>query len=135
MVAPVQPVPAVPPTEVPPKAKRRSFSVQDRLRILAAADACSNRGDLGALLRKEGIYSSLLSTWRKQRKNGLLSSVSPAKRGPAPTSSPDAALIAELKAQLANALSRAERAESLVELQKKIAELLGKPLPGSSEPR
>jgi len=123
---------AVPPTEVASKAKRRTFSVKEKLRILREADACP-RGEVGALLRREGIYSSHLCDWRQARDRGELSVVVPVRRGPKPAPrDPDAERIAELEKQLAQAIARAEHAEALVDLQKKIAALLGKPLPDSS---
>jgi transposase len=123
---------AGPPTEVSSKAKRRTFSVKEKLRILRAADACP-RGEVGALLRREGIYSSHLCDWRKARDSGELSVAAPARRGPKPGPwDPSAERIVELEKQLARAVARAEHAEALVDLQKKIAALLGKPLPDSS---
>lgn len=67
-----------------PGAKRRTFSKAEKLRILAAADACTAPGDVGALLRREGIYSSHLATWRKQRQLATESQLLERKRGPKP---------------------------------------------------
>jgi transposase-like protein len=122
--------PVVPPTEVRPKAKRRSFTAEYKRRILAEADACTKPGEVGALLRREGLYSSHLTEWRGLRKQGELAALTPKKRGPEPTPPPDPRdrEIEELKRQLAKANLRAERAEALVEIQKKVAALLGTPL-------
>jgi transposase-like protein len=115
-----------PQTEVTPKAKRRSFSAQYKLRILEEADQATQPSQIGALLRREGLYSSLLSTWRRQREKGQLRALSAKKRGPKPT--PDAALVREL-AQLRQQNERLEKklkkAELIIEVQKKVSELLG----------
>jgi hypothetical protein len=97
--------------------------------MLEKADRCGP-GELGELLRKEGLYSSHLTTWRAQRAEGTLAGLAPKKRGrkPAPKN-PLAAEVARLQRELRRALARAERAEGLVELQKKVAELLGRELP------
>jgi transposase len=118
------------PTEVSPKATRRRFSVDDKIRILREADACANeKGGIAALLRREGIYSSHLGTWRRQRDSGQFGP-SPRKRGPvATTPDPRDKQIAELERRARRAEARADRAERLVELQKKVSELLGIPLP------
>lgn len=119
--------PVVPPTEVQPKAKRRTFSAEYKARILAEADACTKPGEVGALLRREGLYSSHLTEWRGLREQGELEALAPKKRGPVPAPQPDARdrEIEELKRQLAKANARADRAEALVEIQKKVAALLG----------
>jgi transposase-like protein len=126
--------PVVPPTEVRPKAKRRRFSAEFKRRILAEADACTKPGEVGALLRREGLYSSHLTEWRGLRERGELGALAPKKRGPAPAAAPDARdrEVDDLKRQLAKATIRAERAEALIEIQKKVAALLGTPL---EEPR
>ena len=119
--------PVVPPTEVHPKAKRRAFSAEYKARILREADAFAEPGEVGALLRREGLYSSHLTEWRKVRKQAEIDALAPKKRGPVPAPPPDARdrEIEELKRQLAKANIRAERAEALVEIQKKVAALLG----------
>jgi transposase len=125
--------PVVPPTEVRPKAKRRSFTAEYKSRILAEVDACTKPGEVGALLRREGLYSSHLTEWRGLRKQAELAALAPKKRGPEPAPPPDSRdrEIEELKRQLAKANLRAERAEALVEIQKKVAALLGTPLEDS----
>jgi transposase-like protein len=126
--------PVVPPTEVRPKAKRRTFSASYKARILAEADKCTEPGKVGALLRREGLYSSHLTEWRAARKQGELEALEPKKRGPVPAPQPDARdrEIEELKRQLAKVTIRAERAEALVDIQKKVAALLATP---PEEPR
>jgi transposase len=123
-----------PETEVLAKAKRRTFSAKEKLRILRLADACKAPGELGALLRKEGLYSSGLSSWRKARERGELDGLTPKKRGPqATTPDPRDKKIAELERALAKLEARAKRAEALVEVQKKVSELLGIQLPARDE--
>jgi transposase len=120
-------------TEVLAKAKRRRFTAKEKIRILRLADACAP-GEQGALLRKEGIYSSTLSSWRAARARGELDALAPKKRGPKPTApDPRQMEIAELKRALAKSEARAKRAEALVEVQKKVSVLLGIALPGSDE--
>ena len=117
-------------TEVSAKAARRRFTKDDKVRILREADACDGqRGAVAALLRREGIYSSHLSTWRNQRDAGQFGP-SPKKRGPvAKAPDPRDKQLAELERRALRAEARADRAERLVELQKKVSELLGIPLP------
>jgi transposase len=106
--------------------RRRRFSAAYKLKIVDEADECSKPGDLGALLRREGLYSSHLATWRRARDQGELAETPKRGRKPKPVD-PNAKRVAELERQLAKATARAERAEALVELQKKVAALLGKP--------
>jgi transposase len=120
-------------TEVTEKAKRRSFSSEEKRRILDEADACTKRGELGALLRREGIYSSHLIVWRKARARGEASGLAPKKRGPEKRSDERDQRIAELEREVAKLKTRAERAEALVELQKKVSEILGIALPKNEE--
>ncbi|MBL8911434.1 MAG: helix-turn-helix domain-containing protein [Archangium sp.] len=121
-------------TEVTDKPKRRHFTAQEKLAFLKRADACTKVGELGALLRSEGIYSSSLASWRRARDLGELDALKPKKRGPKAVV-PDARdkEIAELKRALAKADARAKKAEALVELQKKVSELLGIQLPKEDE--
>lgn len=120
--------------EVLAKATRRRFSAEYKLKILREADACTQPGDLGALLRREGLYSSNLTTWRAQRERGELLGLTPKRRGPAPKAkNPLAAKVAALEREVTRQTARAARAEALVELQKKVAELLGTPLPRNGE--
>lgn len=109
--------------EVVPKAKRRNFSAEYKLRILAEADACTERGDIGALLRREGLYSSHLDKWRMQRQRGVLRALAPQKRGP--KVDPQAAEIARLRRENERLQVRLEQAETIIEVQKKLSSLLG----------
>ena len=122
--------PVVPPTEVRPKRKRRTFSAEFKRRVLAEIDACSKPGEIGAVLRREGLFSSHLVEWRAVRARGELQALAPKKRGPEAAPAPDARAreIDDLKRQLAKATIRAERAEALIDIQKKVAALLGTPL-------
>ena len=86
---------AMPNTEVVAKAKRKRFTAAEKLRILREVEACHGSGEIGALLRREGIYSSYLTTWRKQRALGELDGLSPHKRGPKPN--PEALELAKLR--------------------------------------
>ncbi len=122
--------PVLPPTEVRPKGKRRTFSAEFKRGILAEIDACTKPGEIGAVLRREGLFSSHLVEWRAVRARGELEALAPKKRGPEAAPAPDARAreIDDLKRQLAKATIRAERAEALIEIQKKVAALLGTPL-------
>ncbi len=121
----------VPEVEVDPKAQRRQFSAKYKLDILRRAEACTAPGSLGAMLRAEGLYSSHLATWRRQRDAGELAGLTPKKRGRKRIEI-DARdrKITEQAREIARLTARAERAEALVELQKKVASLLGTPLEG-----
>jgi transposase len=124
--------PDVPEVEVVAKATRRRFTAEYKLKILREAEARTAPGAIGALLRREGLYSSNLTTWREQRQRGELAGLTPKKRGPSPTSkNPLAGKVAALERAVTRLTARAERAEALVELQKKVAELLGTALPQS----
>ena len=116
-------------TEVTEKAKRRTYPLEYKRRIVKEADACKLPGAVGALLRREGLYSSHLAKWRESRDRGELALGAKArKRGPkAGVPDPNARRIAELERENARLLKRAERAEGIVEVQKKVAALLGRP--------
>jgi transposase len=118
-------------TEVPEKAKRRTFPVEYKLRIVKEADACAGPGEIGALLRREGLYSSNLVSWRQARDRGELAPGAKAKkRGPKGTApDPRDKKIAEMERQIAKLTTRAERAEAIAEIQKKLAALFGRPFP------
>lgn len=120
--------------EVVAKATRRRFSAEYKLKILRDADACKKPGDIGALLRREGLYCSNVKTWRKQRRTGELVGLAQKKRGPAPKAkNPLAAKMAALEREVARQKARAERAEALVDLQKKVSEILGIELKSNAE--
>ena len=114
-----------PPTEVPEKARRRTFTAEYKRRILREADNAKKAGDVAALLRREGLYSSHLVDWRKARERGELAGGTK-PRGPAPQPAPDARdlRIAELERENAKLDKRARRAEAMVALQKKVALLM-----------
>jgi len=120
--------------EVMAKATRRRFSAAYKLKILRDAEACTQPGELGALLRREGLYFSNVRTWRAQRQAGELGGLAPKQRGPIPqVKNPLAATVAVLEREVTRQRARAERAEALVELQKKVSELLGIALPRNGE--
>ncbi len=122
--------------EVLAKASRRRFSAEYKLKILREAEVCTAPGAIGALLRREGLYSSNLTTWRQQRERGELLGLTPKKRGPAPQAkNPLATKVAALEREVTRQKARAERAEALVALQNKVAQLLGTGLPQSDEKR
>ena len=126
-----------PAIEVVAKATRRRFTVEYKRKIVREADACKTSGAVGALLRREGLYSSHLTTWRAARERGKLAgapnATNPAcgvtKRGPVRrVADPRDKRITELERERTRWQQRAERAEALVELQKQMAALLGTPL-------
>lgn len=121
-------------TGVSPTRTRRQFTATYKLQILAAADACTKPGELGALLRREGLYSSHLAMWRAAQRRGDLQGPTK-RRGPAPsTVDPSRKQIVELERALAKATARAERAELIIDAQKKFSQLLGLTLPPHDEP-
>src|SRR5437667_1152109 len=116
-------------TEVVAKAQRRRFTAEYKRRIVREADRCTKPGELGALLRREGLYSSHLTSWRAARDRGELAGLAPKARGPkASPPDPRDKKIAEQEREIVRWKQRAERAEALVELPKKVAALLGAPL-------
>ena len=120
----------IPDPAVPEKPVRRRFLAEYKLRMLREADRCTMPGQLGALLRREGLYSSHLTTWRQQRDEGTLAGLTPKRRGR--KASPDAPLIAEnqrLKRETQRLEARLRQAETIIEVQKKLSEILGIPLP------
>ena len=132
------PLRVVPPAEsadpeVAERAARRRFPAEYKLQILRQADACASPGEVGALLRREGLYSSHLTTWRRQREQGSLAALSPKKRGrPAVPPSPLARRVAELERDNARLTQRLQQAETIIAVQKKLSEALGIPLtPGN----
>ena len=116
----VAPVP--PDSEVPARHARRRFTTAYKLEILRKADACVRPGELGALLRREGLYSSHLVTWRRQREHGL----TPKTRGRKPTAGDPR--LKKLEQENRRLTSRLQHAEAVITFQKKVAELLGIPL-------
>ena len=116
-------------TEVTAKAQRRRFSAAEKLRVLREADRCTKPGELSALLRREGLYSSHLSTWRAARTRGELAGLTPRRRGPQakPVDPRDKKLVEQAR-EIARLQARLERAEGLIAVQQKVAQLLGIPL-------
>jgi transposase-like protein len=117
--------------EVKPATPRRRFSAKEKLRILEEADACTEPGEIGALVRREGIYASYLSRWRKAREQGQLDGLSAKKRGPKRTA--DRELTEEnaaLRREIERLQTRLEQAETIIEVQKKLSQLLGLETPG-----
>ena len=117
--------PAIPDPEVVLKPKRRQFTADYKRRILQEADACTQPGEIGALLRREGLYSSHLTTWRQQRQRGELQGLAPAKRGR--KADPQAREVARLQRENARLQAQVERAELIIDVQKKLSQLLGRP--------
>jgi transposase len=115
-----------PDPEVPEAKPRRRFTAHYKLRILEEADACRGQGQLGALLRREGLYSSNLTTWRKQRSQGILNSLSPKQRGrKAKEKNPLTERVAELERETQRLRHKLKQAETIMEVQKKVSQLLG----------
>jgi transposase len=122
--------------EVSAKAQRRRFTAEYKRRILKETEGCRKPGELGALLRREGLYTSHLSAWRSARARGELAGLTPRRRGPKPRRpDPNARRILELEGEVRRLRARAERAEALVDVQKKLSQLLGIELPGSNGER
>ncbi len=122
---------------VSPTPSRRRFTRSYKQRVLTEATRCTKPGELGALLRREGLYSSHLAAWRAAERRGDFVTGTPTRRrGPAPVPvDPSVKRVAELERQLAKATARAERAEALVEVQKKVAALLEHLHPSSDDAR
>jgi transposase len=111
--------------EVVPRARRRRFSKADKRRILAAADRCTQPGEIGALMRREGVYSSSLSTWRRQRDVADLAALAPQKRGPKiDAARVDALQIARLTRERDKLKVELDKANLVIAVQKKVAALL-----------
>lgn len=108
-------------TEVTAKAVRRQFSAAYKLRILQEAEVCS-KGEVGALLRREGLYSSHLTTWRRQQAAGQLAGLTPKPRGPKPN--PEAEELKKLRKENERLQRRLQQAEAIIEAQKKLSQLL-----------
>lgn len=115
----------VPDPEVVVKAQRRHFTAEYKRRVLQEADACTQHGEIGALLRREGLYSSHLNTWRRQRAHGERQGLTPAKRGR--KADPQAAEIVRLQRETERLTAQLVRAELIIEVQKKVSQLLGLP--------
>jgi transposase len=113
---------SIPNPEVPAKAKRRTFTAEYKMRILAEADSCTEPGAIGALLRREGLYSSHLTTWRRQREASGLAGLAPQKRGR--SQDEQAAEMAQLQRENARLRQQLDQAELIIAAQKKLAQAL-----------
>lgn len=131
VAAPVSPSP-----ELSDRPRRRTFTAQDKLRILAETDRVTETGGIGAILRREGLYSSALTDWRRQRDAGAFTALVPGKRGPKTAEpNPLSAEVTALQRDNARLTLRLTRAEAIIDIQKKVAALLGIPLrPSDGEP-
>ena len=128
------PAPVAASPELAARPRRRTFTAQDKLRILAETDRAAETGGIGAVLRREGIYSSTLTDWRRLRDAGTLGALTPAKRGPtAARANPLAAEVALLQRDVAQLTRSLARAEAIIAVQKKLADLLGIPLTPSGD--
>ena len=129
--------PPAPPSEVVERAHRRRFSAEYKQRILRAVDqslAAGEEGAVGALLRREGLYSSHLTSWRKQRERGELAGLTPRKRGrKSKPRNPLATEVERLQRQVARLEGDLEKARIVIAVQKKVAALLGNPIPDDPE--
>ena len=115
--------------EVVARAKRRRFTAEYKRRILALADTAKAEGNLGALLRREGLYSSLLVTWRREREAGILEGLAPQKRGPKVKADPLAGEYQKLQRENERLTEQLRKAQIVIDVQKKVATLLGRLLP------
>jgi transposase len=114
----------VPNPEVPEKASRRSYTAEYKRRILREAADCKEQGQVGALLRREGLYSSNLTAWRHQVERGTLDALSSKKRGPkAQKTDPSVRHIAEQEKEIHKLQAKLRKAELIIDAQKKIAEI------------
>ena len=129
---PTQPAtnhPSTPDSEVLEKALRRKYPGEYKLRMLQEAETCTLPGQLGALLRREGLYSSHLTTWRRQKEQGMLDALSPKKRGPKTLKrNPLALKVAQLEREIQRLQQKLQQAETIIEVQKKISEILQIPI-------
>lgn len=124
---PEQGVTVTPPNpEVPEKPVRRRFTAEYKLDILHQADLCTEPGSLGALLRREGLYSSNLTSWRRQRDEGTLAALKPKQRGRKAAAPDSVALENErLRKENARLAKRLKQAELIIDVQKKVSQILG----------
>jgi transposase len=111
-------------TEIRERAQRRRFTKEYKLRILQEADRCTKAGETGALLRREGLYSSHLTNWREQRLKGTLKALE-RKRGPKPKRTSEEAELEQLRRDNARLREKLRKAEKIIEVQKKLSEVLG----------
>jgi transposase-like protein len=119
---------AHPDPEVVVQAQRRRFTAEYKQRILAETDHAKGSGSIGALLRREGLYSSLLATWRRERDAGVLQVLTPQKRGPKLKRDPLAEENQQLRRETQRLAEELRKAEIVIDIQKKVATLLGRPI-------
>lgn len=122
--------PMVPDPEVNGKPRRRTFTAQYKLKILKEAEGCTKSGEVGALLRREGLYSSHLAHWRREYEQGALKGLGTKKRGRKPKPlgrGPLVRQVAKLQKENETLQKRLRQAEAIIEIQKKACELLGVP--------
>jgi transposase len=117
-----------PDPEVAAQAKRRRFTGEYKQRILAEVDQAKGSGGIGILLRREGLYSSLLATWRREREAGVLQALTPQKRGPKSKRDPVAEENQQLRRETQRLTEELRKAEIVIDIQKKVATLLGRPI-------
>ena len=130
----VVPAPDAASPEISDRPRRRTFTAQDKLRILAETDRAAEAGGVGAILRRESLYSSTLTDWRRQRDAGAFGALVPLKRGRKTAAvNPLAAELAVSQRDVARLTRRLARAEAIIDVQKKVAELLGIPLAQSDD--
>ena len=124
------PLASRPDPEVVAKPKRRTYTAEYKLGILQEVEAAAvTRGGIGVLLRREGLYSSLLATWRRERANGILEALTPQKRGPKSKRNPMEEENQKLRRQNARLAEDLRKAHIIIDVQKKVAALLGHPIP------
>lgn len=117
-----------PDPEVPVKKPRRKFTAKYKLRILQEVENCTEPGEIGALLRREGLYSSNLTNWRRQKEQGILQGMTPKKRGrKAKEKNPLAQKVAELERENRRLQGKLKKAEIIIDVQKKISQILQEP--------
>src|ERR1700759_3724381 len=119
--------------ELSPRPQRRTFSAAAKLRILAETDRAADTGGIAAILRREGLYSSTLTDWRRQRDAGAFEALKPLRRGPKPVLAQPAADLDQLRRENARLRQRLEHAEAIIGIQKKVAALLGMPMAACDE--
>lgn len=119
---------AHPDPEVVAQAQRRHFTAEYKQRVLAETDHAKGSGSIGALLRREGLYSSLLATWRRERDAGVHHALSPQKRGPKSKRDPVTEENQQLRRETQRLTEELRKAEIVIDIQKKVATLLGRPV-------
>ena len=122
------PAPSAASSELSPRPQRRTFSAAAKLRILEETDRAADTGGIAAILRREGLYSSTLTDWRRQRDAGAFEALKPQRRGPKPMLAQPAADLDQLRRENARLRQRLEHAEAIIGIQKKVAALLGIPM-------